>query len=172
MPISVITPPVAEPITVDQAKDWLKIDFDNDDEMIAMLISAAREKAEHYCNARFVTTTVKETFSPSSIMVTTAVGPNVAGIVVGSDGETLVLGTDYTVKTDDRQTLIHVLNRQEEALEVTYTAGYGTANDVPTAIKQAILLTVSDYYENRVDAVRSLPTASAHLLNAYRRWTS
>ena len=41
-------PPAVEPITVDQAKNFLKIDFDDDDNLIAALIQAAREHVEAF----------------------------------------------------------------------------------------------------------------------------
>ncbi len=170
MPVAVVTPPAAEPVTLEQAKAWLKIDFDAEDELIEMLISAAREKAEHYCNARFVTTTLKETFSRNSIMVTLAVGPNIVITEVAAGTNELVEDTDYEIHTDDKQTLVKMLKTYDDPLEITYTAGYGAATAVPKSIKQAILLTVADRYENRTDPARRFPTASTNLLNPNRRW--
>jgi uncharacterized phiE125 gp8 family phage protein len=52
---------------------------------------------------------------------------------------------------------------------ITYTAGYGSdASSVPGQIKQAILLMITDAYDNRQDYVKKLPTASEYLLDQYR----
>jgi uncharacterized phiE125 gp8 family phage protein len=61
---------------------------------------------------------------------------------------------------------------------VRFTAGYGdTASDVPQTIRQAILLAVGHWYENReatvaVGNVRELPLGIEALLWPYRvlRW--
>ena len=37
-----LTPPMAEPVTLAEAKMYLKIDFNDDDDLIQTLISAAR----------------------------------------------------------------------------------------------------------------------------------
>ncbi len=50
------------------------------------------------------------------------------------------------------------------AVEITYTAGFAT---VPTAIKQAILLMVGDWYANRENATRAMPTAAERLLEPF-----
>jgi uncharacterized phiE125 gp8 family phage protein len=44
------------------------------------------------------------------------------------------------------------------AVTVTYTAGYGSASDVPQAIKHWIMMTVASMYENRES---SAPGAAA-----------
>jgi uncharacterized phiE125 gp8 family phage protein len=55
------------------------------------------------------------------------------------------------------------------AIEIEYVAGYGTAADVPQMIKQAILLLVSHWYENREpvnigNIVNKIPFAVESLL--------
>lgn len=56
---------------------------------------------------------------------------------------------------------------EQNAITVTYVAGQSTS-DLPQAIKQAMLLTIADFYENRTDYVKRLPTAAQYLLNQYR----
>ena len=60
------------------------------------------------------------------------------------------------------------------AVEVKYTVGYGTAStDVPDGIKQAVLLTLGNFYENRQTVITGrtateLPLSSQYLLNQYK----
>lgn len=59
-------------------------------------------------------------------------------------------------------------------VSVTWRAGYGTANDVPQAIKQAMLLLIGHWYEQREGVVvgtgaSELPMAVAALLAPFRK---
>ena len=61
----------------------------------------------------------------------------------------------------------------ETSLAVTYTAGYGTADNVPKAIKQWVLVDLATLYENREAVmnygVNSVPYAFVDgLLDPYR----
>lgn len=57
MPLHLISGPVAEPLTLAEAKNHLRVDdaFTADDAYITGLISAVREYAEHLTQAHFVT---------------------------------------------------------------------------------------------------------------------
>lgn len=62
---------------------------------------------------------------------------------------------------------------RQAAVTVTYTAGYGaTADAVPLAIRQAIKLMVSQFYEFREpvvpESLQTVPLSVASLLEAYR----
>jgi len=57
------------------------------------------------------------------------------------------------------------------AVTVTYASGFGvTAAAVPRPVKQAILLMMSDMYQNREDRPDTLPRASESLLRPYYRY--
>jgi Phage gp6-like head-tail connector protein len=49
----IVTPPIVEPVTLDQAKLHLRVDFDDDDTLITALITAAREYAERRTRRAF-----------------------------------------------------------------------------------------------------------------------
>ena len=55
MPMQLMTPPAGEPISLAEAKLHLRVDFDDDDSLIQVLISAARQAAETLTNRQFVT---------------------------------------------------------------------------------------------------------------------
>jgi uncharacterized phiE125 gp8 family phage protein len=48
-----------EPVNPTEAKNWLKIDVTDDDDLITELITAARQQCEHYVKMSFITRTVK-----------------------------------------------------------------------------------------------------------------
>jgi uncharacterized phiE125 gp8 family phage protein len=51
---------------------------------------------------------------------------------------------------------------------VTFRAGYADAASVPEPIKQAMLLMIGAWYDNREDSVYNLPTHSRFILDHYR----
>jgi hypothetical protein len=53
------TAPATEPVTLEDAKAWMRIDIDDDDALITSLIVAAREYAEKYLGRALVTQTWK-----------------------------------------------------------------------------------------------------------------
>ena len=62
MAYSVVTPAASEPITLTEAKNFLRVDGSDDDALITALISAAREMCEQYTRRILVTTTIDEYF--------------------------------------------------------------------------------------------------------------
>lgn len=48
MPARLITPPETEPITLEEAKAHLRVDFDDDNDQIELLLKAARQRAEKF----------------------------------------------------------------------------------------------------------------------------
>jgi hypothetical protein len=57
-----------------------------------------------------------------------------------------------------------------KSITVTYQAGYANAASVPATLKQAMLLMIADWYDNRQDGVKTMPTASQILLDKFRVW--
>ena len=165
------TPPIVEPVSLDQVKAWLKVDWDTEDALIETLISAAREKCEQYTNRAFVSQGITETFGVND-EITLARG-EVISVDSVTVGVTALTTADYTTDDHDYGFTITLNNLPDDRVTVVYTAGYGTnASDVPRAIAAAIYLMVADMYDNRGDTVRRLPTASENLLNTVRRWVT
>jgi uncharacterized phiE125 gp8 family phage protein len=54
----ITVPPIAEPVSLQDAKQHLRVDFPEDDLMIQALISACREWAEVYCKRAFFDQTI------------------------------------------------------------------------------------------------------------------
>jgi hypothetical protein len=65
------------------------------------------------------------------------------------------------------------ITKRNDAVVARYTVGYGTASDVPEIIKQAILLTIGNFYQNRNSVVigriaTELPMNVKWLLDTYK----
>jgi hypothetical protein len=57
--LTTVTPPTSEPLLLQEAKDHLRVDSDDENAQIARLISAARVDAESFLNRRIARATLK-----------------------------------------------------------------------------------------------------------------
>lgn len=178
MPLLQTQAPSTEPVTLAEAKNHLRVDYDDDDLLIAMLIGAARRYAETYTARSFITQKwrlVLDSFpGPSLIGVPYGVPYSLPahaillerGIVQSIDSITYTAmdGTTQTMPSANYVAdLSGALARitpvfgqiwpiplpQIGSVRVDYTAGYGVASEVPEGIKQWILMRINTLYENR-----------------------
>ncbi len=174
-----VTPPVLEPVSLTEAKGFLRIDAGSidDDVYIQGLITTARQFCEDFQNRAYITQTWElglnnfeyskndklnnyhkksliEIPKGSLQMINTFTYKDASGVVT-----TLTNNTDYVVST--RGILGRIcppfgkvfpvsLLFPLDPIVINYTCGYGTTADkVPLKIKQAIYLMVSHWYDNR-----------------------
>jgi uncharacterized phiE125 gp8 family phage protein len=180
----VTTAPAAEPLTLAEAKLHLKMDgISADDDLITSLIIAARQYAENYCNRGFITQTITQVynrFPEFDGILRLAVSPlvSVTSVVYkdeNGDDQTWA-GANYVVDNYTEPGEISLANskiypttlNQKNAITVVYQAGYGGSADVPSAVKQAMLLLIGHFYVNREDTVSEKRTAAERLLGFYR----
>lgn len=146
------TAPTAEPITVTDVEDWLRIDpEDSQGAVIALLITEARERFERVTGRALLTQTWRLTLPcfPAMIELPRPPAASVTSITyVDTAGNTQTLSTAaYRLVTDQWPGRIEqVIGQvwpatypQYEAVKVTYTAGWSAATSVPTEIKLALL---------------------------------
>jgi uncharacterized phiE125 gp8 family phage protein len=172
-------------IATADAKAHLNVEHSDDDDLIEAQVEAAQRVVEEYCNLRLVTQTVKEYFDdfPLSNVVPLHLSLNPVQSIssvtyTDLDGNTTTWDSSlYQTDTIGKPARIMPIYAGEypdtqdynlNAVAVTYVAGYGAAADVPKPIRQAILLMVTEMYENRMDKVRQLPMASQRLLDNWR----
>ena len=175
--LTITTPPIDEPISVAEAQAHLRVDSDDDAGLIQGLITAAREYCEETQGRSYVTRTYEYTVEPvRSIdlpMPNHLTVESVTAILSDGTSEELTSGDDYEVYVQlaSDQARVRMLNypAETEALVIEYTAGYGTPQDVPQRIKQAMLMLIGHWYEHRQTAehgsqVREIPYAATALL--------
>ena len=178
MPLQLVTPSSEEPVTLWEAKLHLRVDFDEDDMLIASLITAARQAAETLTGRQFVTARWK-------MVLDSFPGPSLMGVPAGQSfslpGHAVLLpkcpvqsviainyldmggalqtmpASSYTVDAAcEPARITPVFGQiwpptlpQIGSVGVIFDAGYGAASDVPAGIKSWIKLRVGSLYSHR-----------------------
>lgn len=160
-------PPVIEPVSLVEAKTFLRIDTGDEDSLIDYLITAARHAAEKYTSRSFITQTWK-------LYVERVVGTIYLPYSPVQEIESVTVGgveippSKYSLVGDDAFSVIQPLIAvTPESVLIRYITGYGSdPEDVPADIRQAILITVAHLYENR--EIGGIPPGAIELLRPYR----
>ena len=182
MPMQLITPPASEPVSLEEAKLHLRVDFDDDDALIQMLISSARQAAETITNRQFMTARwklVMDSFPGPSLMGVPAGQPFTLpghAILIHKSPVQNVVAINYLDMNSVQQTMPAANYTVDAACEparitpifgqiwpialpqigavtVTFDAGYGDASAVPEGIKSWIKLRVASLYTYREEVV-------------------
>lgn len=160
--------PATEPVTVDEAKAFLRKEDNDENATIERAIAAAREWVEDYTWRALVTQTwdlYAYEFPCSNGELSLAKGrlQSVSTVTyVDTEGATQTLaGSEYQVDTKREPGRIAPAyskswpstREQFNAVAVRFVAGYGAASAVPAALKQAVLILTADLFENRESEV-------------------
>lgn len=192
MPVRLITAPALEPVTLQEAKNQLRLETADDDVLVAALVKAARERVEEDTSRGLVTQTwelVQNSFAGVDTLELgyrgrqpyIGFGPNFGatatpsgslpwielpkGVVASVTSVKYIdtLGAEQTlsasVYTVDMASVPARLmlaygqaypntRPQWDAVVIRYVVGTAVAN-VPQALKQAILIALTQMYENR-----------------------
>lgn len=162
---------VTEPVSLEDAKNFLKIGFDDDNLLIQRLIIASRELLENQLNLSIVKKNVQLLFSHDGCnLYPLAVGP----IGVITEAKFSYHYPDDLVITTENYKIIGMEFKSFKGSAgywtLKYDAGY---TEVPQAISQGILKQVAWMYENRGDmtSVGTINPDVLYLLSAYNKNT-
>lgn len=157
-------PPAVEPLSLEEVKLHLRNnpgDTSEDKDIIAPLISAAREYCENYCGKSFAEQSITA-YPEVSGTVTLPRGPVISVDSVTVDGEAV----EYTA--DVRRGTVTV---NKPGAVITYTAGY---EETPYLVRQAMLLLIGHWYTNREAVIQGstaeIDIAVRAMLNQYKGW--
>ena len=184
--LKVDTAAVNPVFTTAQAKEFLKVDVSTDDTLIDNLVLAATESCQIYTNQYFIDTVVTQYSDNWKEFYTLYKSPVSAITHVKyydtDDHLTTLAASNYILDDVSKPARIGLavdatlpdLADRINAVHVKYTVGYGAAStDVPDGIKQAVLLTLGNWYENRQTVITGrtateLPLSSQYLLDQYK----
>lgn len=170
---------IIEPVTLEAAKLQCRVDFEDDNIMIAGLVSAGRDHVENYCGVNFAQRELSascETFRAMQELPFSPVQQVISITYVDLAGEARTLSTDaFKLHSDPYDASIKLRpGKSWPAIQagstVTLVAKVGFEK-VPDAVRHAILLFISDAYENR-EPSPSVPYSSFDVLlcNYRRHW--
>lgn len=181
MPLILLTAPAEEPLSLSDAKLFLRIDHDDEDILVAHLVSAARAHVEKMSGYRLMMQTWRLVLDawPDDGIITlplTPVREITEARLRARDGSAVMLDTGSWL-LDSATRRIHVAEtcavlRPFAGIEIDIVFGHETADDVPTALVQAMRLLVGHWYENRAGtdkgAERLVPLAASALVTSER----
>jgi len=188
MPLVLTAAPEREPVSVSEAKDYLRIDSAVEDPVVASLILAARLHIEGALDIAMVTQSWSLFVDcwPEDGRVSIPVGPlkSVDSVKVYDANDTAQTVSPETYVVDLsllRPRLVRqagavwpIPGRPANGIKIALTAGYGDTTDkVPQPIRQAVLMLAAHWYEQREPVVferlDELPHGVADLLKPYRQ---
>ena len=178
MKYKIIEPVSKEPVTLSEAKDHLRrtsgifADDTTEDNLISAWITAAREYCEAHTRRALAEQTAEaylENF-PEGSRINLPLPPLISVIsVVYKDGSgnetTMIENTDYIVDTNSNVGgIILPFNKSWPCftpfplhpITITFKAGYAEGNIIPKCIKQAMLLLIGHWDNNREAAANSV----------------
>ena len=190
MALTIVTAPTIEPVTLTEARQHLRIDALDEDDLILSFIKAATKYSENTQNRAYMDQTWDLTLDifPNGDIINIPLPPlqSVSSVTyygTGGTSNTLTASTYYVDTNSEPGRLSLAYNEvwPNEALRpvngvvVRFLAGYGsTTSAVPNMAKQAIKLMVGHMFEHRENAeikkLEKIPDGVFDLLAFERMW--
>lgn len=189
MGIKLITAPETYPVSLNEAKAQLNVDFTDDDALITLYLKAATIHAEAFTGRAFIDQTwdyFLDSFPDDNKAIAIPKPPliGIGGIYCNDE----LLSSDSYVVDDTSEparispvTSWPTIQTHFNAIRIRFNSGYVTDTSpqvaaVPEDIKAAILLIVGSLYENREDVntiqTFRLPWGAEMLLRQQRIYTA
>ncbi|MFZ0353176.1 MAG: head-tail connector protein [Pseudolabrys sp.] len=180
-----LTGPAVEPLSLDEAKTFLRVEHSDDDQVIGALIASARMHVEAQAKIALLTQNWRMVFDcwPHHGRIVVRPGPLRALSAVrvyDINSNPHIVDTQAFVPDFGVSTLafmpwaLPVPGRIAAGIELDVAIGFGdAAADVPEPLRQAIRLLVAHWYENRgltgtANEAAILPASFAALIASYR----
>lgn len=156
--------PTTLPLSAEEVKAHCFIDGNDYDQDILLLINAATEYVQQYQWSQLVTATwvMRCDRFPCDGIITPHPSPvssvsSVAYVDTGGNTQTLAVNTDYAVDIYSKPARIVPAYGKSwpttrgfmNDVVVTFIAGYGASQYVPSTTKQAMLLLIGHWFKNR-----------------------
>jgi uncharacterized phiE125 gp8 family phage protein len=177
--------PSAEPVTLAEAKQHMRIAHDSEDTLISGLIRAARDEVEKSAGVALLDQDWRLALddwpkNDTAALMRHPVKQVLSVTLYGADGEASVMNpADYQLDALSRPARLHFERRPQSlrvmnGIEIDFRAGYGEAGtEVPDLLKRAILMLVAYWYEFRgavgvADHPAAYPAGYERTIAAYR----
>jgi uncharacterized phiE125 gp8 family phage protein len=173
LPTEVTVAPTAEPVSLDEAKEFARIDASEDNALVTSLIAAARSHVEQRTGTKLMPQTVLMRARDWGDLYALPVAPltsvtsveylDASGVeqTLSTDVYEVVLaGLSPSIQLKVNQTWPSALFRTD-AIRITAVAGYAS---LPPEVTTAIMRLVTMFYDNRSISVED-PLLDALLVN-------
>jgi hypothetical protein len=187
MKLELIQQPDVEIVSLQEAKEYLGISHDFEDDMLKFLIKSTREAIESVMQKSVIHQTWQYTLSRNEFANLNSDGrPCIFGSVIKIPMPRPplldVIGVKIDDKIIDRRRIkvekvlntfyVYILNVKNfdasENVTITYTAGLASLpTAVPYQIKLANLMLIANAYQNRYHSTSSIPQGIRELLNPF-----
>lgn len=173
MEISVLTPPAVEPVTLVEAKGYMRVTSSSEDSLIDQLVTAARRRVEEatgYAIGEQTRRLVVDRWPSSGALPVPA--PPLVSVetvkVAQADGTyaTLVEGTDYDVVLGEPGAIclrgsVPVFGDRPNSVQVVFTCGFGAEGSLPLpeTLAVAIKSLALHMYDHRTPVVTGTITS-------------
>ncbi len=147
--ITVLVPPAGEPVSPAELRAHLRVTHALEDDLLAVLLLAARERLEAELGARLLVTGLRETFdtAPAPLSVGPVIGVDAVAVPDGAGGWTAVDASRWRL-AGERPGRVSV--RVAGPVRIDYRAGFAAdAASTPPSLRQALLVLAADAYERR-----------------------
>ena len=168
-----VTAPASEPVTLAEAKLYLRVDGTNEDSLISDLIVAARMSAESWLRLSLITQSWKLVYNDyldSEIILPMSPIVNVSSVIVTNRDatiQTISLNNYYLNAAKNKLLFDNYVSGF--SIEINYNTGYGTAPQIPQPIKYGILAHIAALYDERgLIGQENLPSQVSALYSPYR----
>lgn len=161
-----VTAPATEPVSLQEAKDHLRISGTSEDTLITSLIESARIQVENYLNRALITQTwdvFYDEWKNEMLLPYPPVQSVTSVKYYDLDGaeQTLSASNYWSVTQSDPGSIVRKYETtwpelqygRPSAIVVRIVVGYGAADDVPEPIKHGIKILLTDLYEQRGSVV-------------------
>jgi len=189
MPLTLVTPPSGEPLSLAETKTFLRLDSSDDDLAVSDLITAARQRIETGAGLALLTQGWRLVLDdwPQGRRIELTLAPAASIDQVRTiDADGVVTSVDpaaYVVDTTSRPARLVLKEtrfwqrpgREAGGIEIDFTAGFGSEPaSVPLPLRQAVMHLVTEAFENREGGERKglpgrLSPIVAQLIAPYRR---
>jgi uncharacterized phiE125 gp8 family phage protein len=141
--------PVTEPVTLAQAKTQCRVDFDDDDSYLTILMTMARRRVENWCAIAIVPKTFTcgvDIFTDFEIPY----GPNATNIVLTDSIGNVIDPSAYAI-IPGNYPVLKPLGMWYEGASLSWASGYAVGA-VDLDLQLGILQEIAFLYENRGDS--------------------
>ncbi|WP_445774218.1 head-tail connector protein [Shewanella sp.] len=161
--------PLISPVSVSKVEQHLRISDESERDHLESLIQAATDYVEQYCNIKIMTTHIAIELNTKANQPIQLLFGDLKSILSVYVDDVLLDNSEYRVSYIKNSI---VFNNSYSNTVINFVVGTDDVNEVPPAIKQAILLIIGTFYEHREQQtelnLKEIPFGVENLLAKFR----